>query len=1193
MALQIITGDLSVNKKQAIIQRLLEIKNQDPQATIYYIVPEHLKFDMETYMLESFERIYNERQAAMIDIQVVSFTRLAWFMINTKNETSKIISSIGINMIVRQILQEKQDELLVYRGQVDKQGFSEKLVSLFEELFEGNIKSSDLSQLIKQSKLDSEIPDIENQRLKELCILYDAFVAKIDDFDLANYSVYDSLIHELDKREQLNHHYIVIDHHYYFNAQQMALVLKLIEKTRNVWITLPISHQNANSNNYQPLLETPRYTYRQLSNLVNYNGLQRLADWDLSRPLLAIQPQLLDFAFQFKQLQEIGDRNLKYNDENDKLALEIWQTDSIQTEIRQVSNQIHHLVSNEGYRYRDILIVGRDLDRYQDIIGPYFRANAIPVFMDNVTTMDKHPFVIIIESLLNLRQSSYQYEDLMGLLKSDLIIPNFLRVTNLSHEEILLEKDHQLNYFENILLANGYFSYRLTSDFQWHFEEEDKPYINVFGQDTEMTLKELAQLWRDWLKSTIIVEIQKWKKAKTGLQAVEWLYTIIEKIGIRQQMQEQRDLDIQVGKVEESRRDEQVWQSFIDLLDEFYLIYKEISINYDDFVELLLTGLYESSYHIIPATLDQVMFTSMESPQVQSYKIAFIIGADEQALPRKYEQQSLLEESYREALKDYILPHQYLMNMNQQYYSQELLLTYQLLLNASDKLYISYATSINNHTVRISPYIQQLINHYQLNVLEFNHQMTPQLYQPHSSSFGRYDFARTMLIQTMRFHYEEEVPVTDRVHSLIQTLQKFEAEKQEYRQISDLLYLAFRPTTLPSKIPAELALQLYGKQLNVSVSKIEKYFQDPFSHFLLYGLRLKERKLYSLDYAQTGDYFHDYLDSFSRLLIADGKSLNDLTDEEKLKLSREVREELRTNQRFNILNSHPRFIAVQNQMNQRLDAFIDFIGKQQANINIMPIQTEAIFGINPRSNQLQSFSYPLNSGGKLNLTGKIDRIDLIQDADDKYLQIIDYKSGNKKFNLTDLYYGLDLQVLTYLSVALANYGEYKPFGAFYQPLLHKYQVADASLLEYSQEEIDQYYLSQNRLNGFVAVDEGKIQRIDKSIERLNKSLVYPIALKKDGSYNAYSKFISEEDLALVMEYVHYKFQEAANQIQAGNIALKPFQDEQYTTSLQKDYRVISGFDATEHYNLYRQKNIQDKEVIYEIKKILGKEEGND
>ena len=82
-----------------------------------------------------------------------------------------------------------------------------------------------------------------------------------------------------------------------------------------------------------------------------------------------------------------------------------------------------------------------------------------------------------------------------------------------------------------------------------------------------------------------------------------------------------------------------------------------------------------------------------------------------------------------------------------------------------------------------------------------------------------------------------------------------------------MIKATFTFNELPQNIQAETALKLFGKNLNLSVSKIEQYYQDPYSHFLLHGLKLQERQLFELNPAKTGDYFHDFLDFGIILLI--------------------------------------------------------------------------------------------------------------------------------------------------------------------------------------------------------------------------------------------------------------------------------------------------------------------------------------
>ena len=113
MAIQIVTGDLRQNKKAALIQKVLSIKEKDPQAVVYYIVPEHLKFEMEAYLLEVVAQTNQSSDASIIDIQVASFSRLAWFLLGPQHDR-QMLSDLGLTMIIRQVLQDYRQQLHVY-----------------------------------------------------------------------------------------------------------------------------------------------------------------------------------------------------------------------------------------------------------------------------------------------------------------------------------------------------------------------------------------------------------------------------------------------------------------------------------------------------------------------------------------------------------------------------------------------------------------------------------------------------------------------------------------------------------------------------------------------------------------------------------------------------------------------------------------------------------------------------------------------------------------------------------------------------------------------------------------------------------------------------------------------------------------------------------------------------------------------
>ena len=64
--------------------------------------------------------------------------------------------------------------------------------------------------------------------------------------------------------------------------------------------------------------------------------------------------------------------------------------------------------------------------------------------------------------------------------------------------------------------------------------------------------------------------------------------------------------------------------------------------------------------------------------------------------------------------------------------------------------------------------------------------------------------------------------------------------------------------------------------------------------------------------------------------------------------------------------------------------------------------------------------FSLPNGVKMEVVGRIDRVDKAEDENGTFLRIIDYKSSSKALDLTEVYYGLALQMLTYLDVVTSN-----------------------------------------------------------------------------------------------------------------------------------------------------------------------------
>ncbi|MBG9982707.1 PD-(D/E)XK nuclease family protein [Aerococcaceae bacterium DSM 111020] len=1188
MSLQFVLGDLSVDKKLPLIQHILSIYDRNPEAIIYYIVPEHLKFDMEAFLLKMIQKERNVDRSAMINIQVASFSRLLWFLMPKKNQKSIQVTDTGLVMLVQQILHECADDLVVFRGQIKYQGFAKQLAELFNELYEGHIDTDDLSTLLDDTKgkilPDTEQhPNLQNQRIEELMMLYNKFIESVHHLNIADYQIYEDLHQYLGEIGTLPNHYFIIDHYYYFNAHQMNTVIDLALTSEHVWITLPIQAKYLSSQHYQPMFEMFKQTYHQVIQLCRQFNIPIVSDIDLDKPAFNYSDSILKIADRFKDTHLLQDQINPPTLNNASLDVELKQYDNIQSEIKHISNQIHQLVVMEGYRYQDIQVVARDLSLYQTVIPAYFKMNNIPYFYDHETAMAEHPFVQLIETICNLNTYQAQITDIISFLKSPLIkIPLQETGYQYSEDEIFDETMHRLAIFENILLKNGYYSYRFTNtSFEWFAPDDDLLYVDSLGRTTSITHHEMASYYRTFTLDNVFKAFQAFDKTLTGSEAARWLYDLVKDLNVREAMVALRDQAIEDGDVEWSRQHEQVWDVFVDLLDEFHLLFTELPIDFQAFEKLILIGLTEATYHIIPPTLDQVVVTNMESPQTHPAKICFVIGMDNQTIPKVNERPSLLSQDERLQIREQLLPHQILVDDSQMNISQELFLMYRLLLKATDKIYLSYSVGNLEAVNEISSYLNQLI---QMRPLSINIVSDQNIGERSliESDFGRYSMIRELVMRLYQYQRKYEERPSQTLIQLASLLDSYPYESR--RTFQDILKAIQKTALLPTQISSEIAQELFGKNLNLSISNLEQYFQDPYSHFLVYGLRLRERELFEMDSQLSGDYFHDFMDQFIQAILQQYTRLSDLTNQEIKQLQQRINDQLLGQYKYRILESHPRFSAIHLQMNQELLRLIEILKIYDQTLQPKTLATEALFGMNPKY-PLKGYSIPLNNGGRLALRGKIDRIDTIHHQDQQYLEVIDYKSSRRSFDLVDVYYGLDLQILAYLDIALNNYSNTQALGGFYQPIRQ-------STIEGTEETFNhpearwQSYLEKNRLEGLVTIDSETLKEIDETFELSPKSQIFPVKLKKDGTFDAYSSAYSPEELNVLRHYVRYLFRQAGEAMHNGNISLRPFRDERFTPSLKYPWRIIARFDPTLHFDVYREKEINKKHILDKMKNDL-------
>jgi ATP-dependent helicase/nuclease subunit B len=175
------------------------------------------------------------------------------------------------------------------------------------------------------------------------------------------------------------------------------------------------------------------------------------------------------------------------------------------------------------------------------------------------------------------------------------------------------------------------------------------------------------------------------------------------------------------------------------------------------------------------------------------------------------------------------------------------------------------------------------------------------------------------------------------------------------------------------------------------------------------------------------------------------------------------------------------------------------------------------------ADKLESIHVTLSQQEKMHLQGRIDRIDVAEDDEHVYVKVIDYKSGNKQFDLAALYYGLQLQLVVYLNAAVEMEAEKHPDKEIVPAALLYYHVDDPTVetaVELSEEELDQEILGKLRMNGVVNAEPDIVERLDRYLQ--DKSDVIPVEKKKDGTFSARSSVMTREELQAVSDFVNKK-----------------------------------------------------------------------
>ena len=1189
MSFEVILTKETTAKVSHIATKIADWLKQSSMNQVIYLVPDHIKFSAELEMIQQVGQLLQQPQNsyAVTKMQVYSFKRLAWYFLRDHAALQRpSLSKVGICMILQKILSEYQDELVLFNKESRHKGFIERLSAVMQEFRLGGIEIEDFSQWFEQDSYE-EI----DQRLKEFGIIYKHYLDYLKQDFVQSEDLLKILAEEISLMD-LSNTYVVIDQSYHLNAMELEVIDALVKSCGGVEF-----YTTATTDAFKPkeTLESSLFdSNRQL--------ISRLLNWlmiDESKPVLkelneenrAYHPDFLELEQYW--LETSGGLETSSNRTSRKIEALQWTTyEDERQEIQETLATIKTLVDSGKYRYQDIQILSRNLEEQQTLLQPLLETYQIPYFMDLSDTMEHHPLIQVLDAIFAIQKHFWRYHDIMNLLRSEYCFwpLNRANLENKDDEEetlrdALIQYRQKLDETETIILAQGYEGKDWISSKTWNYQVENIDEDSLSSREV-LVHQQLtqAQELREQIVSLLEPFYKKLDKVETTKEAITLLYQLLEKIGVTEAFLYWRNHAANIGDIQTARRQDQVWNEFLKLLEEYVYIFGDEPFDWEIFQLLLHTGFEHTHYNMAPSTLDQLTCTGIDSVRYSPKKVTFVIGLSQGVLPRMEEESGLMTDEEREYLLSKLDSGRFLHPTTIQKQSVEPFLFYKVLTSATEKLYLSMHHTDKGAKLKPSSFVERILNQYEITTQDGNQKQQERFEQ---GEFVTIHELFTTLLQKLRqykFSKEEDIPSI--WIALPHLLRQDKDFQQEYHTLVDSVF----HLNIAKQLPKELAAELYGNHLYLSTSQVETFYKDPFSHFLQYGLNLRERREFELTAAGSGEYFHETFDQFIRKvheLKLDIRAIDAATTEGVLK---EIFDSMNDDVRFQILNATPRMnwtkVLLQDTIQQTLSAAL----LQLQQLQVTPWKTEVVFG----AKSDKKIEIPLNDTQSLFIRGKIDRIDLLETEKGYHLGIIDYKSSAQKFDINRLRYGIQLQLLTYLSVARNIVSDQfkktvTPYGGLY---MHVFQPSFNAKDLKTNADFEEARLKKYKLSGLLTNDLGVLQQVQPDFEA-GDSIVLPFGVKKDGEYKASSQVYAPDDINLLMDFAFYQLKTAGERILNGENQIAPFDElKEYADSVNGKFSAISMFDATNPENNYQflTKMPLQENLTWMRNKIDGKEE---
>ena len=1150
MSIRFITGRSGVGKTRVILDEIKKACDTHPQGDpIFVIVPDQMSFHMEYQLLKQSE------QPSLMRVQGLSFSRFAYRILQETGGVSRYhLDQVGLAILLQKVMNEKKEELALFPFYANKPGFINKVSEMIAEFKNYCVSPAQLFQCVNESNEAMNWSIQSSKKINDLALLYETFQQVSLNKYLMSEDYYTLLSEQIANSQTVANSDFYVDGYHIFNKQEELILFQLMKYAKSV--TVVLTHD---INSESSVFDMSGRTLSRLQNGAEERGINyEICDLSAHEQSRFHKPSaLLHLEQHFLQVPLVPSHEegiFFFNAANRRL------------EVEEVAKRIHCLVHESNCTYSDIAIYTGDANAYDELIAAIFPKYEIPIFLDYKESMLNHPLMTMIYHLFDVILNHWRHESLFTVIKTGLFINVDGFKKGQSFYDLYQRYQREIDLLENYCLARNMKKSDWTSSDAWIYERYQGLGRGYVKTDDDLEIEQKINTVRGEISHLITSFEAKLKKAKTYKDYAIATFIFLEECQVPQKLALFEESAQELQDLKLYKQHNQVWNQLLSLFEQLVEIGQEEVVSLEDFVNVFKSGIEEMTYATVPPRLDQVaigelrraryqLVSDLKTPGQYGIKHAFVLGVNEGQIPKFMTESSLLNEAERESLKTAgieLAPSLVQTQIDEQF------ILYTVFTSAKESLTLSYANSNDEGKEFLPSYIYAHVK-----------AMFPEAVEAH---VGR--------------EWEEEVydhltTHMQAVAHLIATLKKYPQRRDYYESLLDY-YKEMQPLVYQmitqilnyqndvTNLDVQITKQLYSDEIVASVSRLELFNQCEFAHYLRYGLQLKEREQYKLDLPHIGELYHEVLKRIAEVIRKENRSFADLTQEECLTLAKMVSDELSEQLLYKILRQSKRMMKLTERLTQVVYKTLLGLKYQGSHSAFKPLFFELPFDTK-QTNGIHLKSRELPNGFRLSLKGIVDRVDVAKSEDGKqaYLRIIDYKSSQKDLELDKVYYGLSLQLLTYLDIVVSNALQLIDLpaevgGLLYFHVHRPFISQDAEDLlhqEAYEEKIIQLQQEKYKMNGYLPEDYDVVHLSDQRLSEQSKSDIVPITLKKDGSFSARGNAtLSKETLQMLRQYTNRMIEESAMKITQGQLNINPMKYGESTACDYCQYRGICQFD---------------------------------